>query len=535
MKKLSLLFALIAMTVSVNAQSSNGLIAHWNFIPTGLITTSVPDISGNGFNGTINAINFVAGRTGKANTAALFNGTNSYITTPYQSKLNITKFSICTQIKVNGFYTGTCQASMIISRGAWPTTGSFGLQYFDNAFDNDCSSFDTNKYVFSVIAGNANPLSVTNWQYTPTVRSGSWYNVVATFDGAQYNVYVEGKLINTVNVASGSIGSSTIPMTIGRNLQNGTAYPYWFNGIMDDLRVYDRVLSKDEIEDYYDQVYINQSLDTLCVDQPFNLNYATIGSYPMGNIFTAQLSDANGSFANPTNIGSTAAQTSGIISCTIPSSVTSNTGYAVRIVTSQNSDTSDFVAVSYIHIGSAATATITALPGANVGPYTPVTFQSTTANVGNNPTYQWRKNGVNINGANSSTYSAISAVDFNSGDDISLFVTGNIACTSNDTATSNSISINVNLNVNSLNATDNIAISPNPSNGIFTINGRIPPNEKLYIQVLNTLGQIVYRTETTTQNGTINQTIVLPKTASGPHRIHLKTGMETKTIPIQIQ
>jgi hypothetical protein len=51
------------------------------------------------------------------------------------------------------------------------------------------------------------------------------------------------------------------------------------------------------------------------------------------NVFTAQLSDAFGSFANPVNVGS-AFTTAGIIDVTIPSNTPSGAGYRIQIVSS---------------------------------------------------------------------------------------------------------------------------------------------------------------------------------------------------------
>lgn len=58
------------------------------------------------------------------------------------------------------------------------------------------------------------------------------------------------------------------------------------------------------------------------------------GTFNAGNIFTAQLSDANGSFASPINIGSIASTSSGTISATIPASTPAGTGYRIRVVAS---------------------------------------------------------------------------------------------------------------------------------------------------------------------------------------------------------
>ncbi|WP_207494385.1 FG-GAP-like repeat-containing protein [Aridibaculum aurantiacum] len=51
-----------------------------------------------------------------------------------------------------------------------------------------------------------------------------------------------------------------------------------------------------------------------------------------GNVYTAQLSDANGSFAVPVNIGSVTSSVSGSIVGTIPSCIATGTGYKVRVV-----------------------------------------------------------------------------------------------------------------------------------------------------------------------------------------------------------
>jgi sugar lactone lactonase YvrE len=56
------------------------------------------------------------------------------------------------------------------------------------------------------------------------------------------------------------------------------------------------------------------------------------GAFGTGNTFTAQLSDAAGSFATPTSIGTLAATTTGTISATLPAILAYGTGYRVRVV-----------------------------------------------------------------------------------------------------------------------------------------------------------------------------------------------------------
>jgi bacillolysin len=63
---------------------------------------------------------------------------------------------------------------------------------------------------------------------------------------------------------------------------------------------------------------------------PYSANYV----YYQGNKFTAQLSDATGSFATPLNIGSITSTASGAISATIPTTTKAGNGYRVRVVSS---------------------------------------------------------------------------------------------------------------------------------------------------------------------------------------------------------
>lgn len=65
------------------------------------------------------------------------------------------------------------------------------------------------------------------------------------------------------------------------------------------------------------------------------LPYQTYGNdFNSGNIFTAQLSDGNGSFANPINIGTRSDRDEGTIQLSIPTNIASGTGYRVRVISS---------------------------------------------------------------------------------------------------------------------------------------------------------------------------------------------------------
>lgn len=70
------------------------------------------------------------------------------------------------------------------------------------------------------------------------------------------------------------------------------------------------------------------------VGASISVPFTKTGTFAAGNIFTAQLSDANGSFASPVNIGTLSSTTAGTISGTIPANTPSGTGYRVRVISS---------------------------------------------------------------------------------------------------------------------------------------------------------------------------------------------------------
>lgn len=79
-----------------------------------------------------------------------------------------------------------------------------------------------------------------------------------------------------------------------------------------------------------------------CVGEDLKLTYIAEIGLNTGNIFTFQLSDSSGSFANPLNISTKASTKKGIdsISITLPNSILSGTKYRLRVLASDFSDIS---------------------------------------------------------------------------------------------------------------------------------------------------------------------------------------------------
>lgn len=249
----TLLISMFLFPVAASAQSTFGLVAHWPF------SGNANDATGKGHNGSMSNVTPVAGKGGLPNSAIQFSGSpSSIITVPYQPDLNLTNYTFCAVVKPEGFYTGTCQISCLLARGNDNSNpGAYFLSMTDNVFDSTCNNMDTNKVVFTCGGGPSNYPYHYSWAYSPTVHTQQWYCVIGTFDGSIFKIYIDGQLKSTAAPQSPAvpIGTSTNGLSIGGTIfGNATQYPYWFKGVMDDMRIYNRVLSENEIANYCNPV-----------------------------------------------------------------------------------------------------------------------------------------------------------------------------------------------------------------------------------------------------------------------------------------
>lgn len=150
------------------------------------------------------------------------------------------------------------------------------------------------------------------------------------------------------------------------------------------------------------------SSPSMCQGSTVDVVFNIATTYNAGNVFTAQLSNATGSFASPITIGTLASTTGGTINTTIPASQTAGSGYRIRILSSNPASTggdngSDLI-VSLKP--TAAQATIT-----NAGTISICPGSFATLNAAPTPGfgYQWFLNNSPISGATTSNCSASAA------------------------------------------------------------------------------------------------------------------------------
>ena len=83
------------------------------------------------------------------------------------------------------------------------------------------------------------------------MQTGTWYLVVYTYGKQSSKLYIDGEMITSF-VTKNKIGKNKDDLFLGR--KDNAQYPYWFNGVMDEIRIYNRTLSADEVTELYEEL-----------------------------------------------------------------------------------------------------------------------------------------------------------------------------------------------------------------------------------------------------------------------------------------
>jgi hypothetical protein len=239
MKLIKLLLTIAALgllTLTANAQSwlTNGLVAYYPF------NGNANDTSGFGNNGLVNGAILSASRNGQPLDAYSFNATNfSVIAAPGNSlPTNSQPRTFSLWIKPDpkypqpAFVTGT-----FLSYGDYTD----GLQaYLNYESISNLVTININVFKNSVVSRWGS--WVQNWSFQ------SWHHIVYSIDGNNtLTTYVDGILITDSTPASPNPGFN-IPRS---TLNIGTFQGNYFNGGIDDIRIFNRALSATEAQQLY--------------------------------------------------------------------------------------------------------------------------------------------------------------------------------------------------------------------------------------------------------------------------------------------
>ncbi len=219
-----------------------GLVGHWTMSQDSLKSlTILADKTPYGNDGTIYGATFAADRKGKANSAMSFDGVDDYIDVNGNDTATQSKTISC-WIKLNEDGVDLATSQPIINYGF--------LRVYDRASNNQIQI----RYDRSGSAVAA----------TGTIGNGNrnWHHIVGQYykeDSTNYvKIYIDGVLIQTSTDLVDP--ASNYGYTIG---SYNNAY---FNGSLADVRIYNRVLSAEEIKLLYESYNPNINIGNYFID-----------------------------------------------------------------------------------------------------------------------------------------------------------------------------------------------------------------------------------------------------------------------------
>jgi hypothetical protein len=211
------------VTVTVNNPPQNtALVAAYGFNAGS--GTAVADSSGRGNAGTSSGPAWNAG--GRYGSALSFDGINDWVTIPDANSLDLT-----TGMTLEAWVRPT-------SLGGWRTVvfkeRPGGMLYSIYAFNRR-----TGFPVAQTWLNNAEQ----DAHGTAALPLSAWTHLASVYDGGTLRLYVNGVQAGTQSV-SGSLLNSASPLRIGGN----SIWNEYFNGQIDDVRLYNRALTPTEIQ-----------------------------------------------------------------------------------------------------------------------------------------------------------------------------------------------------------------------------------------------------------------------------------------------
>lgn len=210
---------------------SDNLSAYWK------LDGNAYDYTPNNNAGIIQNVGTADNRFGTEDAALDFNGPSNFIDTSYDYSINY-----------NGGTTFSSWVKFDFTNTSGKTKNIFGK----NTWEYILSQID-NKIQFTVWDSKGN--YAVQFLSKTSIEANKWYNIVIVYDGSvkKFYMYFNGVLDVTATTSSTDFANKTETLKIGRGYPDaGAASSTFFLGTIDNLYVYQRAWSQEEVKLNYD-------------------------------------------------------------------------------------------------------------------------------------------------------------------------------------------------------------------------------------------------------------------------------------------
>ncbi|PZR40380.1 MAG: hypothetical protein DI538_04485 [Azospira oryzae] len=251
-------------TKVVAAIAPENLLAYWKFDEgTGTVAN---DASANKLNGTLTVghaslggpvPSWSADRKGVANKALHFTK-GGHIEVPSNAKFGPTELSISVWIKMDSLGTADCTKF-----GDRCNKGTFKDNYIlaQNSYNGYKFQTQDDRYPFLTVKKSTSPDAYIDQAANTNIPLKQWHHIAVTFKNGEMKFYIDGVDASKNETITGTFITLTerYDFVIGAELPNAKVDPNisWvlphFEGSMDELRMYNKVLTASQIQGIYNQ------------------------------------------------------------------------------------------------------------------------------------------------------------------------------------------------------------------------------------------------------------------------------------------
>ena len=234
--------------------STTGLVAHYQF------ENNVQDSAGSD-HGTNHGATFVEGKLG---TALHFDGVDDYMEVPDSGVLRLTTpFTLEAWVHPEGEGSETNRNNPIIWKlGSIGTNeDNYGLAWGSSP----CYGGISHAFIIRIERASDGE-DFRTCSYSHPINQ--WYHVVGLYDGTTLQIYVNGVLEGVNYVGSFLPYAGSAPLQIGGLTLSDAESQGSFTGTIDEVRIYNRALSKEEVEQHYQAEITSSRAPTITVVSP---------------------------------------------------------------------------------------------------------------------------------------------------------------------------------------------------------------------------------------------------------------------------